>query len=1116
MSLISTKWITTASITNALLANAPANTLKGNNTGSAGVPLDLSVTQVTAMLNTFTTALKGLTPASGGGTTNFLRADGTWAAPTGSGAASGALGTVQLSNGSGVLTSDATNFWWDTTNHRLGLGTNAPSYPLHITGNVSGVGTPQVYILSTAGSGEVDSLVLNSSANTGLVITNTGLGLSSGMYIGNSGGATSDFQVANRAAGALIFRVNATNVVTLTSANKMVIADGTQGTSGYVWTSIDAGGTGSWLPAAGGGANTALSNLASTALNVSIIPGTTGVPDLGSTAKYFGNAYIGKLLKIYDDPSYAFSIELQTGTGAGTSPAGATLKHAIRTVNGSDLGIFTGTQTTTTGSLRLETGNSTAGSNTGGLFLSTGTVTTATSGNISLSTGTPSGAGTSGDINLATGIPGSGTSRGAINLDAATVKIYGSSYVGSESLQLGSPNGSVISNSYVVKTANSANFSLNMAFSTGTSGSGNQTGAFSFTTGAASGTGNSGGILLQTGSIVSGTRGKIQFRDGTEGTAGYVWTSTDTLGNGHWAAAGGGGANTALSNLASVAINTDLIFAAAAHNVSIAAAAAATNGYALGQTAGASGAGTNLSGGSLNFSPGVGTGTGNPGGFNIALPKSTGSSGTTTQSTFNTLNLTAVGTTTTELDIFSPDGFNISLFVASSGHGIATGTQALSTLPAEFFISQGQNTGTGGGGNLRFQAGNTTSSGNGGAINITAGSAGTTGLGGNINITAGAGGSSSGASGSINITAGATQGIANGGGVTISTANNNTANGGNTGGIGISTGTFTSTGQGSSGAMALSTGATLTGFNSGSLSLQTGNSPAATSGNVNISTGTANGGGISGNITLSPGTATSGTRGKVQVQDGTEGTAKQYLKSVNTTGGVSFSALFTSVNRQVFTTSGTYTKSTGCQFVRIVMCGGGGGSGGITSTVATAYIATGGGGGAACLDFFVPASVLGATETITIGAGGAAGTAGGNGGVGGTTQFGATLAWTCGGGGGSAGLANTTAGVKLTAPGNSGGSYIGPTNAQGFVGFDGNWGFAVSATTVIGGSSGASHIGAGIRSQTVLTAAGVAAGNNNSLAYGSGAAGTGNFASTTAQVGLIGAGGIVWVEEYIA
>lgn len=40
----------------------------------------------TALLNAFTSALKGLVPASGGGTTNFLRSDGTWAAPPGGGA----------------------------------------------------------------------------------------------------------------------------------------------------------------------------------------------------------------------------------------------------------------------------------------------------------------------------------------------------------------------------------------------------------------------------------------------------------------------------------------------------------------------------------------------------------------------------------------------------------------------------------------------------------------------------------------------------------------------------------------------------------------------------------------------------------------------------------------------------------------------------------------------------------------------------------------------------------------------------------------------------------------------------------------------------------------------
>lgn len=48
-------------------------------------PSYFTPTQVTADLNLFTSTLKGLVPLSGGGTTNFLRADGTWAAPPGGG-----------------------------------------------------------------------------------------------------------------------------------------------------------------------------------------------------------------------------------------------------------------------------------------------------------------------------------------------------------------------------------------------------------------------------------------------------------------------------------------------------------------------------------------------------------------------------------------------------------------------------------------------------------------------------------------------------------------------------------------------------------------------------------------------------------------------------------------------------------------------------------------------------------------------------------------------------------------------------------------------------------------------------------------------------------------------
>jgi hypothetical protein len=57
----------------------------GRVTAGSGDPEQLTGTEVTTLLDTFTSSLKGLAPASGGGTTNFLRADGTWAAPSGGG-----------------------------------------------------------------------------------------------------------------------------------------------------------------------------------------------------------------------------------------------------------------------------------------------------------------------------------------------------------------------------------------------------------------------------------------------------------------------------------------------------------------------------------------------------------------------------------------------------------------------------------------------------------------------------------------------------------------------------------------------------------------------------------------------------------------------------------------------------------------------------------------------------------------------------------------------------------------------------------------------------------------------------------------------------------------------
>jgi hypothetical protein len=122
---------------------------------SGATPSYFTPTQVTADLNLFTTSLQGLVPPSGGGTTNFLRADGTWAAAAG-GSGWGLTGNAGTTAG--------TNFMGTTDNVDVVLK-RFNTEGLRISGNTfsAGIGAaavPQntVSIGYYAGSGFTDAI----------------------------------------------------------------------------------------------------------------------------------------------------------------------------------------------------------------------------------------------------------------------------------------------------------------------------------------------------------------------------------------------------------------------------------------------------------------------------------------------------------------------------------------------------------------------------------------------------------------------------------------------------------------------------------------------------------------------------------------------------------------------------------------------------------------------------------------------------------------------------------------------------------------------------------------------------------------------------------------------
>lgn len=240
-----------------------------------------------------------------------------------------------------------------------------------------------------------------------------------------------------------------------------------------------------------------------------------------------------------------------------------------------------------------------------------------------------------------------------------------------------------------------------------------------------------------------------------------------------------------------------------------------------------------------------------------------------------------------------------------------------------------------------------------------------------------------------------------------------------------------------------------------------------------------------------------------------DGSAK--LPAVDGSQLVNLGGLVKRVKQQLFSASGTYTPSAGLLFA-VIECVAAGGGGGGTSANGGTYLGGGGGEGGGYAHLIASAATIGASQSVTIGAGGTAGSsAGGDGGGGGDTSLGSLCIAKGGAAGAGTTNAATTGGAGGVGSGNGTGDYWmrGQPGQAGmfFVPGAGSW----QGLGSDGGNS-ARLFGAGGR--VAKTPDGSSSAGSGGRGYGGGGSGAINCSSASGNAGGAGAPGVVIITEF--